>query len=270
MRCAKITSPANPLVKEIMRIKKRTERPNTFLIEGPHLVDTAIRSPEAHVERILFTEAFALQEEGRRLIQQAKAAADLSQPLVEISESVLLKLADTEAPQGIIAVVSHNAVELDAIQYKAKPLLVLCDGIQDPGNLGTIIRVSDAAGADAVVILPGTCDPLNPKSIRATAGSLFNIPVAYAGHDALAGYLDGRGIRLCLADIRAERSVYEHDFRQPTAIALGNEAHGVSNALRKKAADLIRIPIIGKAESLNVATAASICIYEAVRQRRFV
>ncbi|MBI3592373.1 MAG: RNA methyltransferase [Nitrospirae bacterium] len=118
-------------------------------------------------------------------------------------------------------------------------------------------------------MLPGTCDLFSPKAIRATAGSLFNIPVVCSEPDALTDYLESHKIKLYAADVHAQASLYESDLRQPVAIVFGNEAHGVSKPLLQKADSLLKIPIIGKAESLNVAMSASICLYEAVRQRGF-
>ncbi|MBI5212745.1 MAG: RNA methyltransferase, partial [Nitrospirae bacterium] len=169
-------------------------------------------------------------------------------------------------PQGIIAVVSYESIGLNEISFRDIPFLVVCDGIQDPGNLGTIIRASDAAGADAVIILPGTCDAFMQKTIRATAGSLFNIPIIHAEPQMLFDFIDSRNIEMYAADVHAKTSIYEADFKKPAAVAFGNEAHGVSGKMLKKARGL-KIPIIGKAESLNVAMSASICLYEIVRQR---
>ncbi|HAK88713.1 MAG: hypothetical protein A2077_05080 [Nitrospirae bacterium GWC2_46_6] len=265
MESVKITSSANPLIKEALKIKEKRARfkHEAFLIEGPHLIETASASPSVEIKRVFFTEEFSLKREGQRLLRQV-SKRDVE--LIETSASVLSKLADTETPQGIVAVVSYESIGLNEISFRDVPFLVVCDGIQDPGNLGTIIRASDAAGADAVIILPGTCDAFMQKAIRATAGSLFNIPVIYSDAESLSHYLDSRNIVLYAADVHAKTSIYEADFKRPAVVAFGNEAHGVSGKLLKTAKG-IKIPIIGKAESLNVAMSASICLYEVVRQR---
>jgi TrmH family RNA methyltransferase len=265
MESVKITSSANPIIKEALKIKEKRARfkHEAFLIEGPHLIETAMSSSAVEIKKVFFTDEFSAKREGQGLLRQI-SKRDIDP--VETSVSILSKLADTETPQGIVAVVSYKAIGLDEIVFKGAPFLVVCDGIQDPGNLGTIIRASDAAGADAVVILPGTCDAFMQKTIRATAGSLFNVPIVYSEPEALFNYLDSKSIALYAADVHAQVSIYESDLKQPVAIAFGNEAHGVSEVLLKRAKGL-KVPIVGKAESLNVAMAASVCLYEVVRQR---
>lgn len=271
MRYIKITSPTNPLIKEALKVKgKRTRfKHEVFLIEGLRLIETAAASPSVEIKKVFFTDEFSAKREGQRLLRgiggrgKGQGAKDI---FIQVSEQVLRKLADTETPQGIVAVVSYKTIDLNEINFKGMPFLVVCDNIQDPGNLGTIIRASDAAGADAVILLPGTCDAFMQKVVRATAGSLFNIPVIYSDPESLFHYFDSRNIALYAADVHAKTAIYEAGFKKPAAVAFGNEAHGVSGKLLKRAKG-IKIPIIGKAESLNVAMSASICLYEVVRQR---
>jgi len=266
MRRQQITSTVNPLIKEALRIKERRGRHGgaVFLIEGPHLIEMSLASPYASLKHVFFSEDFSAAREGRRLLKRLE---ETSVNLVETSKRVMEKLTDTETPQGIAAMVARKTVALDAIPFKTMPLLVVCDGIRDPGNVGTIIRASDAAGADAVLLTPGTCDAFMPKAIRASAGSIFTVPVLSAGVGELVSFLGERRMRLYAADVHTSHSLYETDFRAPVAIAFGNEAHGIGAELLRKADLLFRIPVIGRAESLNVAMAASISLYEAVRQR---
>jgi TrmH family RNA methyltransferase len=258
-----VTSPSNPVIKEALKLKRKSGRHEAFLVEGPRLIETALNA-DAVFRKVFFTPELSAGEEGRALLERL---AKKTPQLIETSEQALAKLADTETPQGIIAVVAYSPFELGRITVKAAPLLVVCDGIQDPGNLGTIIRGADAAGADAVVLLPGTCDAFMPKVVRATAGSLFNIPVLYSETGAFLAYTRSKGIALCIADARAPLPVYEYDFRKPTAIILGNEAHGVSRLVHNNATIVVKIPMIGRAESLNAAMAATVLLYEAMRQR---
>lgn len=267
----KITSPANPIIREAIKLKEKRAkyRHEAFLTEGLHLIEMAISSPSVEIKKVFFTEAFSTKKDGQRLLRQigsrvkSQGQKDI---FIQVSDQLLRKLADTETPQGIVAIVSYKTIGLDEINFKGIPFLVVCDGIQDPGNLGTIIRASDAAGADAVIILHGTCDAFMPKTIRSTAGSLFNIPIVYSEAEAIIEYLDSKNIALYATDVHAEESIYEFDFKSPVAVAFGNEAYGVSHALLKRAKGL-KIPILGRAESLNVAMAASVCLYEVVRQR---
>ena len=274
MRPLQITSAANPLIRQVIAVKDKpgSSREGAFLVEGPHLIETALRSG-AHIERILFTAGFGRKHEWQKLIRRLlkeispASAGSPEGTVIEVSEQVFTRLSDTETPQGILAVIALPTATLDGLQFRATPLLAVCDGIQDPGNLGTIVRAADAAGADAVVIMPGTCSPYNSKAVRATAGSLFNIPVVRSDAEDLIRFLMRMDMRLLATDIRGTVSLYDTDLALPIALAFGNEAHGVSRELRKAADQLIRIPIFGKAESLNVAMSASVCLYETARQR---
>lgn len=267
------------MIKEALRIReKRGKYRNTaFLVEGPHLLDTAISSPHAVIKRVFFTGDFGGRGEGQQLLRRIVQKGDAGDPgrgereavLLEVPEALLSLLADTETPQGIVALVSYPVAALGDIAFRDAPFLVVCDGIRDPGNLGTIIRAADAAGADGVVVLPGSCDAFMPKTVRATAGSLFSLPVVHSAPGALADYCESAGIALVVADVRAAMPVYAFDFVRPVAVAFGNEAHGPGKELIARATERVKIPIIGKAESLNVAMSATVCLYEAVRQRRF-
>ena len=177
------------------------------------------------------------------------------------------KLADTETPQGIIATASYAEKNLEEIRFKSVPLIVAVDRVQEPGNLGAIIRTSDAAGADAVIILKGTCDVFMQKTIRATAGSIFNIPIIYAGTDKFLEWLKSNGIMLIATALDSGKSIFDAGLKKPIAFVFGNEAHGVSNEIKRKADLILKIPIFGKAESLNVSASAAVCLYETARQR---
>jgi len=262
MRYKKITSLSNPLVREAMRIKEgRGSERHAILIEGHRLLEMA-RASDAGIRKIFFTEAYRSGHEGF-LGQLPEKAAEL----IETTEHILSKIADTETPQGIVAEASYKRHKLHELSLQRSPLIVVCDGIQDPGNLGTIIRTADAAGADAVVFLPGTCDPFMPKAVRASAGSIFNIPVLFSEPAALMEWLRKKSISLMVSDVHASPSIYDTDMRKPLAFVFGNEAFGVSEYLKGRSDMRVSIPIPGKAESLNVATSAAICLYEAVRQR---
>lgn len=187
--------------------------------------------------------------------------------LIETTERILLRLSDTETPQGVVAVASCRPVDLREVTLRDCPLVVICDGTQDPGNLGTIIRTSDAAGADAVILLSGTCDPFAPKVIRATAGSIFNLPVIRAKPDIAMEWLRGKSISLFVTETDASTIIYDADLRRPVAFVFGNEARGVSRGVKEQSDVILRIPLLGRAESLNVAAACAVCLYEAVRQR---
>lgn len=261
-----ITSLSNPLIKEALKIKNGLGRQRGFfLIEGSHLIETAAFSSLAVIKRVFFTEIFASKKDSQRILDQIPGIEK-----VLITERILSSLTDTDMPQGISALINYTPPKLEEIKAANNPLFVLCDSIQDPGNVGTIIRGADVFGADAVITFPFTCDPLNTKAIRATAGSLFNIPVINAEQNELLSYLALKNIALYATSSKAVTSIHQIDLKQPVAIVFGNESSGVSNPLQEKAKEVFKIPISGNAESLNVAMAASVCLYEAARQRNFL
>lgn len=270
MRYSNITSLSNPIIKSAIKIKKRIFKKDKkeFLIDSPHLLEMALRSEFAEIKRIFFTERFF--NKNKSFIRHLDRLKRYQEPfLVMTSESIISRLSDTETPQWIVALLSYSFCNLADIKYKNIPFLVVCDGVQDPGNIGTIIRASDAAGADAVIIMPNSCDVFIPKALRATAGSIFNIPVIYTGKEDFFSYIKSNNIVLYATDIRSELYLYDCDFKLPLAIAFGNEAHGISEYFLERSDYRVKIPIVGKAESLNVAMAASISLYEIVRQRMF-
>lgn len=266
MQYRKITSTANQRIREAVQIgeKRAGSRHDAFIIEGPHLVEMALHAG-VEIREVFVTESFSARKEHEDLLERI---AKLTGKTYEVSEHILRKITDTERPQGIAAIVSYNAKELGSLHFPNKTFLVVLDGIQDPGNLGTIIRTADAAGADAIILLPGTCDAFMPKAIRATAGSIFNIPVIHTGLGACLKSLREKKIPLAITTAAAGNTIYDTDLSGPVAIAFGNEAHGVGSSLKKAADISLKVPIFGNAESLNVATAAAICLYEVVRQRR--
>lgn len=263
MRYTKITSAANQHIKDVTQVREKRAkfRHTAFLIEGPHLLEMALNAG-VQIKEVFAIEEFMNTKKHQSMLKKITAS------VFQVTEQILKKITDTETPQGIVAVAGYEPGTLDTLPFKATPLLVVLDAIQDPGNLGTIIRTADAAGADAVILLPGSCDAFMPKVIRATAGSFFNIPFVHAEPDTLVDWLRKKKIQLAVTAADAEKTVFEADLSGGIAIAFGNEAQGISDQLRKAADLFLNIPILGKAESLNVATSAAICLYEAVRQGR--
>lgn len=260
-----ITSLSNPKIKEAFDIKNKRDRyrEKAFIIEGPHLVEMALASGSP-VKKAFFTSSFSAKKEGQRLLREILKKTF---EIFEVTDQILNKLTDTETPQGILAIASYTHRNLREIRFRSVPFIVVIDGVQEPGNLGTIIRTSDAAGADAVIILRGTCDPFMQKTIRATAGSIFNIPVIHAETDKLLKWLASEKIHLIVTDVDAKVSIFDANLKNAVAFVFGNEAHGVSSQMKRNADSILKVPIIGKAESLNVAASAAVCLYEAVRQR---
>jgi TrmH family RNA methyltransferase len=184
-----------------------------------------------------------------------------------VDDAVVADIADAVTPQGIVARCRSVVQTLDGLPSEVRLVAVGVD-VRDPGNAGSIIRVADAAGADAVVFAGDSVDPLNPKAVRATVGSLFHLPVLVERDPAaVAEALRARGLSLLAADGRGESQLYETDLARPTAWLFGNEAHGLG-ASADLADARVAIPIYGHAESLNLATAAAVCLYASASAQR--
>lgn len=258
----KIQSPSNPRVKETLRIRDRGSRcgRDVFVIEGPNLVEACLaEGPGSGLVRVFATAGFIARN--RALTERLKRK---EVELLEVSPAVLGKLSTTVTPQGIAALAYCKHPGLEALSLKG--VTVVCDGIQDPGNLGAIIRTSDALGCDAVVVLEGSCDPFAPKALRATAGSVFSIPVVPGLRQRLPELLMRKGARLVASDPHGGVPLHRADLSPPVAVVFGSEAAGVSPVVGGAATLRVNIPIRAGAESLNVSASAAIVIYEAARQ----
>lgn len=240
-------------------------RKKKFLVEGIRFVEEVLGSLWP-VEMLVYSKKIV---KNHRVDNLFKTAAARKIILIEAEDEVFSGLAGTSTPQGVIAVAAQHACSLDDIEIKNEPaLLVLVDGVQDPGNLGAIVRSADAACAEGVILLKGTADIYNPKALRATMGSIFHLPVIQgAGTGEVLPYLRQRGIKTVTGDPRGTKVIFEIDLKVPCALVVGGEAEGVGEILRENADETARIPMPGRAESLNVAISASIMLYEAMRQR---
>ena len=257
----------NPRIKYVRRLanSRFREREKKFLVEGIRFVEEALDSGWP-VEMLIYTGKSVENLRAKNLLTTAAARNAL---LLEVAEDVFGKLADTTTPQGIIAVAAqrgYSLADLEPINYPA--LLVLVDGVQDPGNLGAIVRSADAAGAGGVVLLKGTADLYNPKTLRATMGSIFHLPIIQGAEaDDIISYLNRRGIKTVAGVPRAKEVLFAVDLQVPCALAVGGEAAGLSAEMLEHVDELARIPMPGRAESLNVAISVSIMLYETLRQR---
>ncbi len=223
-------------------------------------MEEALRA-EVPVEQLLV----AAEPETPRLAAVLSAARGRGIPIVDVAAHVLAAVSEVETPQGVVAVVRRPPAALEPLLARPDLLLLLVDRVQDPGNLGTMIRTADAAGASAVVLLPGTVDPQNAKVVRATMGSLFHLPVVEWPGERVRAALRERGVRLVATDAAGAVDFRDADYRRPLAIAVGNEGEGLSPEWRAVADVVVRIPIAGAAESLNVAVAAALVLYAAGR-----
>lgn len=260
-----ISSVQNPRVKSWAQLleKKHRDKQGKFLIEGVHLVQEALTSG-APLECIVYAMEEGLPAEIERL-----ASAHLDVEWIGVTDAIIAKCTDTETPQPIFAVVHKLQTDIQAILQNKEALVVVVDGVQDPGNLGTIIRSCDAVHADGVVIGKGSVDLYNPKTIRSTMGSIFHLPIVEADLTDLLPQAKAKGARIVSTSLQAEHHCYAYDFRQSTWLLVGNEGRGVSAAAEALVDEAIIIPMPGRAESLNVAMATTVLLYEALRQKSF-
>ncbi|MFA4081651.1 RNA methyltransferase [Mycobacteroides salmoniphilum] len=234
-------------------------RAGLFLAEGPNLVEAALRS--GAVERV-----FATEDAAQRFVDLLVDA-----PVHLVTERAAKALSDTVTPVGLVAECRSIAAAWTQIAELSPRFVVVAVDISEPGNAGTLIRVADAMGADAVVLAGNSVDPFNGKSLRASAGSIFNIPVIPAGDAAsIAEDFAARGGAVLATTLDGELSLDDADsvLRGPCAWIFGNEAHGLDSATAALATHRIIIPMRGGAESLNLASAASICLYATARMHR--
>ncbi|WP_128894588.1 TrmH family RNA methyltransferase [Longirhabdus pacifica] len=243
--------------------KKGRSMHQQFIVEGLHLVEEALRS-QAEIQALVFTEDYDLPYEMQSHLQD-----DHAYPCYTVSEAVLKKCTDTVQSQGIFAVIHMPSYDVDTVLQRdnKKRFYVALDAVQDPGNLGTIIRSADALGADAVWLGEGTVDVYNTKVIRSTMGSIFHLPIVHCPLSTLFEKLKQMQTQIVSTSLQDSKPCYSLDYKPSTCIVIGNEAQGVSPQLQPYVTHQITIPMSGQAESLNAAMACTIMLYEASRQR---
>lgn len=242
-----------------LQIRRRRRQEGRFLAEGVRVVEDLLDSG-LQVEWLCVSSTFEDGERGAALLRRA---AEFGMEVRELPEREFAALAATEQPQGVVAVVKEPRTSWPSIEKAgAGTVILLLDGIQDPGNLGTLIRTAEALGISAVVALPGTVDPWNPKVVRAAAGSLFRLPVIESAWDEAAELLRRAGFRLLGAEVGGAAP---GPAMEPVGLVMGNEGAGLSEQVRGGVDGVLGIPLRGRAESLNVAAAAAILLYELTR-----
>jgi RNA methyltransferase, TrmH family len=266
LKIRELSSATNSLVKVFRRsLADGVTREGWLAAEGPHILEEALKTgSRATVHSVLISQVAA--EEYHKLLAQLPHEAEVAR----VPGRLFRQISQTQTPQGIAALVELHPVEMESVlQCPAAILLVAC-GLQDPGNMGTIIRSADALGASGVMTLQNTVNPFNPKTVRSCAGAIFCLPVfPDLQPAALFQALRGAGVRIIAADPHGLLSVSEVDFRGPVAVLIGQEARGLSPEIQHEADQLVRIPIRSEADSINAATAAGIFLYEIARQRGF-
>ncbi|MCI8607642.1 MAG: RNA methyltransferase [Hungatella sp.] len=260
-----ISSTGNSLAKQAAALGKRARsrrESGLFLVEGPKMFEEL---PKDRVEQVFVTERFLEDPDHQRMVEQVDG-----KKVVLVTGEVLKSISDTQTPQGVAAVARQYRYSLEDIRDGgAKPLVMFLETIQDPGNLGTILRAGEAAGVTGVIMDRESADIYNPKVIRSTMGSVYRVPFLYV--DELGGTVrefKGDGLRLYAAHLDGKHAYDREDYRGACGFLVGNEAKG----LRRETADLadawVRIPMKGNVESLNAAVASALLMFEAARQRR--
>lgn len=261
-----VTSLQNPRAKAVVKLRKRSVRDaeNRLVIEGYRELARAIDNDYAPEAVYVCPPLFQGGNEAA-LVARARAAGAR---IIECAEAVFRKMAYRDRPEGLLAVGPQIRRRLEDLPEDGPGLWLVAEAIEKPGNLGSMLRSADAAGATGVIVCDPRTDLNNPNTVRASIGTLFCVPVAAADRVATVRWLRQRRIRIVAADPAAERRYSDVDLRPPTAFVVGTEQLGLSAAWRDEADEAVRIPMRGQADSLNVANAATILLFEAVRQRR--
>ena len=249
-------------IKKLHEPKERAEK-GFFLIEGVRLLEEAIKE-EISIEEVFYTARINESTRGSQLLASIQTRHI---PLSQIPEKVMESISETESPQGVLAVARQLQRTLKDITKDKKPVIMAC-GLQDPGNLGTIIRTADAGGCGGVITTQNTVDTYNSKVIRATMGSIFRMPVLKIDdpEETISG-LKKEGYQIIATTAHSRSSYLDVDYMKPTAFLIGQEGSGLSREVLESADKGVFIPMGKGVESLNAAVSASILIYEAFRQR---
>lgn len=261
-----IESAQNPRVKEAVRLRKNKERKQSgsTLVEGYREILRATQGGWVFKE-LYFCPELYLDLDAGELVAQIQAAGT---PVFKCSETAYRKMSYRDTPDGLMALSPLVGKTLDELVLPENPLLLIAEDLEKPGNLGTILRTADAAGVDAVITCDHKTDLNNPNVIRSSIGTIFFMPVAEATTGETQAWLEKHGIQTVAAVPGASQEYTDIDMRKGTAIVVGSEDEGLSEAWKKRSIVQVGIPMLGRNDSLNVSTAAAIMLYEAVRQRR--
>ncbi len=255
-----IVSKDNSIIKEVKKLKERKYRreENKFLVEGFRFVSEALDS-DFNVLQIFLCDNSLDKYKSFHINDRVKRDTKV----YLLKENVFKTISSTDTPQGIIAVVDNKSLKISDING----FYVLVDKIQDPGNMGTIIRTAHAAGALGIIITKGTVDIYNEKTLRATMGSIFHVPILEDNNFEIVNSLINKGFKILASSLQSDKNFYQLPLRHSKVIiCIGNEGNGISDEIYNIAHETFKIPMPGGAESLNAGVAASIVMFEVVRQ----
>jgi TrmH family RNA methyltransferase len=261
-----ITSLQNRAVKETLKLRERRHRDesNLFLIEGYREL---LRASEAEwpVQTLWVCKELFLGSNEEALIKRLTAQGA---NVIQASPQVFQKISYRDRPDGLLGISPQKHYTFHDLKKKGSPFFIVAEAIEKPGNLGTLLRSADAAGVDAIILCDRRTDIFNPTVVRASVGTLFTVPVVEVSTEEALKWLKEQGIIIAAATPSAKEEFTDADLNVPLAIAVGTEQLGLSEVWLQEAAIQVRIPMLGKADSLNVATAATLLMYETIRQRR--
>lgn len=260
----KISSLQNTKIKDIVKLRDRKARDESslFLIEGYREIRRAVDA-KWPIEMLFYCPSFFLGKNEPILLKDARAE------LIECSEEVFQKIAYRDRPDGLLALAPQKSLQLADLQLPQHPFLLIAESIEKPGNLGTMLRSADAAGVHAVIVADPTTDIYNPNVVRSSVGTLFTLPVLSASNQDIFSFLQTHKINIVAATPHAEKEYTQQDLKPPVAIVVGTEQYGLSETWLNQATLKVRIPMYGIADSLNVASAATLLLYEVVRQHQY-
>lgn len=255
-----ITSSNNPQLKTISQLNKKAKlrkEHGLYVVEGYKMYAEA---PKGEIEKVYVSESF-LEKHPEVLKEQSHCEV--------VQDKLFATVCDTQTPQGILCIMRQKKRNIEELMKKEKPFFVFLEDLQDPGNVGTIIRTAEGAGVDGVIMTKNCVDIYNPKTIRSTMGSIYRVPFFVVDDmDEIFGLFKQYGIKTYAAHLAGRNNYDCEDYTKGTAILIGNEGNGLSDALSEQADCLVKIPMCGQLESLNAAMAAGIFMYETARQRR--
>ena len=257
-----ITSTSSSQVKHVVQLQKKSKTRKEFLefvVEGNKMVAEA---PKDRVVKVYVSENF------NNMNLDYIRELNIEDKKIEIvSDSVFMQMSDTKTPQGVMAIVKMAQYEVNDILGE-NALIIAVENLQDPGNLGTILRMGEGAGITGVIMSSNTVDIYNPKTIRSTMGSIYRVPFFYAkDFNEELEQLKENGVKIYAAHLDGKNTYTQESYKNATAFLIGNEGNGLTDSVTKKADTLIKIPMQGQVESLNAAIACTILTYVAVRQR---
>jgi TrmH family RNA methyltransferase len=260
-----ISSSKNTFIKDVKSLKSRKHREakNMYFIEGIRFVQEALKE-NVKIDKIFVSENLEYINGGKEILKNIN---EKQLNYFVLPHKLFKEISDTDNPQGILAQIEMKKYSLEDI-VNANNFLVILDAIQDPGNMGTIIRTADAAGATGVILSEGCVDVYNPKVLRSTMGSIFHIPI-YNSSDILMdlNYIKEKKIMLCASHLEGKTAYYNLGNADNIAVVIGNEARGIRDDIKDISDILVKIPMKGKAESLNASIAAGLLIFEIMKKR---